>query len=384
MLVPDFLQNVAERAVELWEQLNIYAIRDIARRIKDAENHMTATAEWQEYKLRQGGLCRDEIMKEVRRLLPASDEEVRRIFEEAIITSNDNDADVFRAAGVEPQPFNTRAAQDTMQAIMEQTNGTLRNLTGTTAGEGQKAYFDACDRAVMKVRSGVVSQSQAIREAIVEAAEGGLRVYYPKTGWTDTVEVAVRRAITTGANQVALRATIDNCERMGTNYVIVSSHLGARVSDTNPIANHYGWQGQVYRIAKRERGFWGRLSAFFDMLQGKREYPLLREATGYPDDPLGLGGYNCRHSMYPYIPNVSKNHMEQYDSEENRKRYELSQKQRAKERDIRKDRRIKAGLEAAGEDAVEVAKRLRRKINDYNAFCRENRLTPQMDRTFIA
>ena len=46
--------------------------------------------------------------------------------------------------------------------------------------------------------------------------------------------------------------------------------------------------------------------------------------------------------------------------------------------------RIKAGLEAAGEDAAEVAKRLRRKINDYNAFCRENRLTPQMDRTFIA
>lgn len=54
-----------------------------------------------------------------------------------------------------------------------------------------------------------------------------------------------------------------------------------------------------------------------------------RGAT-YPDEPLGLCGYNCQHSFSPFLPGVSKNPYDgkHVDTEENRKAYALSQEQR--------------------------------------------------------
>lgn len=395
MLTPGFLYHVADKAVALWEKFNVWAIRDICRRIADAGGHMTATAEWQIYKMEQAGMARDDIKRGMKKLLKASDEEVARIFEEAAVVSHGNDADIFAKAGVRSVPFSPSAARKAMQSYYEQTNGELHNFTRTTANASQQIYIQACDDAFMKTRSGLVSRTQAIREAIDKAAEEGLYVTYP-SGHRDTVEVAVRRAVTTGTNQAALRLTADECERQGTNFVIVSSHLGARVSDKNPIANHAGWQGKVYRLKERKKGFWGALDAFKDRVK-KQNYPLLKDATGWPDDPLGLGGYNCRHSMYPYIPGITQNHMQQFDEEENKEAYENSQKQRAMERAMRKTKRVIEGENAAAGATTDpqLAKELRQSARDhqkefeaqkkaYDKFCKDKGLNPNMERTYTA
>lgn len=85
MLHPDFLAHVADKAVALWEKLNIFAARDMARRIADAENHMTASADWQKYKMEQAGQSAEEIRKEIRKTLPLSEKQVKEIFEEATL-----------------------------------------------------------------------------------------------------------------------------------------------------------------------------------------------------------------------------------------------------------------------------------------------------------
>ena len=394
MLHPNFLAHVADKAVALWEKLNIFAARDMARRIADAENHMTASADWQKYKMEQAGQSAEEIRKEIRKTLPLSEKQIKEIFEEATLKSFENDAKVFEAAGIAPPPFNGEEGRKLLQALYEQTNGELYNFTRTTAEQSQRIYIAACDDALMRVRSGLQSKEQAIEQAIEKAAAGGLYVEYP-SGHKDTVEVAVRRAVTTGVNQASLRMCIDECESVGTNFVIVSAHLGARVGNT-PHANHAGWQGGIYRIKDREKGFWGMFEHLADALKG-HNYPLLSEATGYPDDPLGLGGYNCRHNMMPYFPGVSENHMKQYDEAENREVYENSQKQRAKERKLRELRRQIEALKAAGkaENASEELKKeikksldvLQKKYKDhlekYNEFCEENGLTPQLERTYV-
>lgn len=395
MLFPNFLSHVADKAVTLWERLNIFAARDMARRIADAENHMTASADWQKYKLEQAGQSAEEIQKEIRKTLPLSEKAVKEIFEEATLNSFANDAKVFEEAGITPPPFNGEEGQKLLQALYEQTNGELYNFTRTTAEQSQRIFIMACDDALMRVRSGLQSKEQAVEQAIEKAAAGGLYVQYP-SGHKDTVEVAVRRAVTTGVNQASLRLCVDECDRMGTNYVIVSSHLGARVGNT-PHANHAGWQGGVYRLKDREKGFWGMFEHLTDELRG-RNYPLLPEATGYPDDPLGLGGYNCRHNMMPYFPGISENHMKQYGEEENKEAYENSQEQRAMERKMRERRRTMEGLRAAlkSEDASEELKEELRKSlknekteykkqkDQYDEFCEDHKLTLQLNRTYVA
>lgn len=381
MLLPDYLAHVADKVVELWESLNLFAVKDMARRIYDAGDHMTATADYQRYKLEQAGQSAEAIQAEVKRISGLSDAEVKEIFEKSVIQSYRNDSKIFEEAGATPQPFNSAEGRKLLKALYQQTNGELHNYTRTTANATQKLFIKACDDVMMRVSSGLQSKEEAIRDAIEKAAADGLYVDYP-SGHRDTIEVAVRRAVTTGVNQASLKMCINECETVGTNYVIVSSHLGARTGNTAH-GNHAGWQGKVYRIKNRKKGFWGMFEHIKDLADGTN-YSLLEEATGYPSDPTGLGGYNCRHNMMPYFPDVSENHMKQYDEAENAKVYENTQEQRKRERKLRRLRRIIEGFKAAGIDHKEEDAEYKEMLAEYNDFCARNSLTPALERTYAA
>lgn len=115
----------------------------------------------------------------------------------------------------------------------------------------------------------------------------------------------------------------------GCDYVIVSSHFGARVHSMDKVANHAKCWGKIYKV------------------NGSDGYAKnLKEETGYPSDPRGLCGYNCRHNMAPHFKG-DPNPFIQYDSEENKKAYEVSQKQRGMERAIRKSKKECIAYKAA-------------------------------------
>ena len=76
----------------------------------------------------------------------------------------------------------------------------IENLVRTTANAAQSEFISACDLAYMQVSSGAFDYNTAIRHAVDSAAKGGLRVRYP-TGWSDHLDVAVRRAVLTSVNQ---------------------------------------------------------------------------------------------------------------------------------------------------------------------------------------
>lgn len=378
----------------MWERLNLFGVCDMARRIADAEGHMTASADWQKYKMEQAGASAQEIRQKVQELNAMSDEQVKEVFEEAVQTSYENDSKVFEDAGMTPPPFNGEEGRKLLQTLYDQTNGELYNFTRTTANRSQRILIQALDDAMLRVTSGLQSKEMAIQQAIERAAAGGLYVEYP-SGHRDTIEVAVRRAVQTGVNQASLRMCVNECETVGTNYVIVSSHLGARTGETAH-ADHSKWQGGIYRLKERKEGFWSMFEEFRDVLKGQN-YPLLEEATGYPSDPLGLGGYNCRHNMMPYFPGISENHMKKYGQKENEEAYLNSQKQRAMERRMRALRRqieaLRAGASADGaSDELKQALRERRKelegryktrLDDYRQFCKDHGLNPATERTYI-
>lgn len=111
-------------------------------------------------------------------------------------------------------------------------------------------------------------------------------------------------------------------------------------------------------------------------------------------DVQGLCGANCRHSIGP--GDGENNPYEGFDGEENRKRYDLEQRQRQLERRIRNTKRevqgLKAAVDAADpetrpalEEKYQKKARLLQKQNQaYNQFCAENDLKPLQDRLKIA
>ena len=101
-------------------------------------------------------------------------------------------------------------------------------------------------------------------------------------------------------------------------------------------------------------------------------------------------GVNCRHSFTSFYPDVMTDSDDSYDSEINKRYYDMSQKQRAKERDIRDTKRRLTALQATGFTDEETAKRisnlqdsLKNKNIAYKDFCKENNLSMANWRTKI-
>lgn len=158
-------------------------------------------------------------------------------------------------------------------------------------------------------------------------------------------------------------------KEIGANYVEISSHLGARTHPTNPIANHAGWQGGIYKIEGSDD-----------------KYRNLQEATGYPDDIQGLGGVNCRHRMFAFIPGISKPNPIKYgDTEENERVHKATQEQRLKERQIRKLKKEIAAIKPLGDkqatQALEI--KLKNKQAELQAHCDKHGLKRDYSRELV-
>lgn len=380
MITPEQFPEIGETLLPLLDDLTEWIARDMIERFmirfgRGEKKLLTGTDEWQAWVLKQAGGNLDEIQKALAKSTGKSQQEIAKIFKDSGIQAAKADAE---AAAVTFSSLSPR-----MMAIItdayERTVGEISNITRTTAGATNQAFIGICDDAYWKVRTGAQSYTAAMLEGVKALGQVQPIVRYP-SGHKDTLEVAVLRCIRTGVAQSSGNMTIQQCKDMGWNHVLVSQHLGARVSDTDPIADHAGWQGKVYCIAGKDA-----------------QFDNLLDATGYPENPLGLCGYNCRHSFTPFLPGVSRNNNKPIDTEANRRAYELSQTQRAMERRIRAQKRkcaalhtaVKSCEDTAGkaklqEKYAQSAKRLQDQNAAYTKFCADNDLKPYHERLAVA
>ena len=313
------------------------------------------------------------------------------------MTSWKDDSSTFKQLGIEiSNPLENEAVIAVMDSEYKKSMGELSNLTRTTMKQSQIDLMNMMDEAEIRVASGVQSYSAAVCDILDKYAGRGMIIEYP-TGARRTLEAAVRMCVVTSMNQTAAQVTNQYILEAESAYVLVSAHLGARTQQKGqpPLADHSAWQGRVFKIRGSEPG-----------------YPNLLESTGYDIDPetgqgkvvnpLGLHGYNCRHGHKPWDkrlrnPYLDENGNLKIDSEENRKRYELQQKQRAMERAIRKTKSelIMKQQEIDGVAETDVkeilqsqydklAYKLREQNQKYSEFCEGNNLQKQYDRIKVS
>lgn len=396
MLSPDYFTNKEDRLLELYRQLENFILKDITRRLLSA-GEMTATADRLIWKLKQMGESQAAIEQKLQKLTGLTRKELRSLLQDAVLTSWEDDRATLGQLGIElSNPLENTAVIRVMDAEYKKSLGELTNLTRTTMKQSQIDLINMLDEADLRVAAGVQSYSAAVCDILDRYAGRGIYVDYP-TGARMTLEAAVRLNVVTSMNQTAAQVTNQYIIEGGCEYVLVSAHLGARGAQKGQLAlaDHSAWQGKVYRIRGSEPGF-----------------PNLLESAGYDidpatgqgkvDNPLGLHGYNCRHSHKPWDkrlrnPYVDENGNLKIDSEENRKRYELQQKQRAMERSLRawkrkliekqeqiNNPRDDMDVDKLKQDYDRMAYQLTQKNKAYNDFCADNDLQPQYDRIKVA
>lgn len=392
MLTPDYFYGKSDKLIEMYQDLEDWILQDIAMRLV-AAGSLSGTADRELWKLQQMGLHRQEIIKRISQLTGKSRNEVRRLLRDSVLTSFSDDESVLeRLASVQP-PLENNAVITAMNAEMMKTFGELSNLTNTTIDQSQRDLLNLMNEVDFRVASGLQSYSSAICEVLDRYAENGMNVSYP-TGSRRSLEAAVRCCIMTSMNQTAAQVTNKYIVEASAEYVLVSAHIGARHDKNNPtgLQSHDHWQGKVYKI----RG-------------ADPDAPNLLESTGYDIDPqtgeghvvnpLGLHGYNCRHSHKPWDkslrnPYVDENGNPKIDVHESQELYDLQQRQRAIERAIRKTKRQLLMKEQEMKvfpddlnlqsDYDKLSSRLRDQNRAYGVFCAENGLQRQYDRVKVA
>lgn len=382
MLTPQELLEIADTMQPHLDEINAWITKDLISRlmarIADGKFFLSATDEWQIEAYKAAGGHYEELQKEIKRFTKKTDAEVKAIFEDAGLRSWESDDEFYTSQGYESIPLRrSESALRVLEDTYQRTNGEIHNFTRTTAKASQQRFIKLLDAAHIKVMSGTTSYTQAVKEAVEDIAGTQTKVYYP-SGHIDTIETAILRAVRTGTAQASGNLALQGMIEHDWDLIRVSAHIGARYGDggENP-KNHFWWQGKLYSRTGKTYG-----------------YPLFVESTGYGTGD-GLCGWNCRHSFGPGDP--EHNPFKDFDAEENKRVYDLSQRQRAQEAAIRKERikavGLKEAVDKAPNDEIRTAlqgdfeksvRRLHKMNENYNKFCEDNSLKRLADRLNVA
>lgn len=379
---PALLDALPEELAELFRALELVLLDEICSQLNAADelNEVTVQAI---RALRSRGIDLKEIEKAILETSGIRKTKLDKLLDDVVERNQKYYTELIDLAHITQPETLVDAAE--VAAIRAQTLDTFRNLTasmgflvdaGRTMLPPAKAYQWALDNATMQIQSGAINYNQAIKTAVKQLADSGLKVVDYESGHRDQIDVAARRAVMTGVSQICAKYTEQSAEYLETPYFEVSAHSGARDKPgPSPWSSHKEWQGRVYSVRTGDI------------------YPSIYEVCGLGAVD-GLEGANCRHRRFPWVEGVSERtytdeqleHIDDglgctYDGK-TYTAYEATQMQRRVEREIRKLKREKAAYKAAGlhEDETAVSIRLRRLNSKYKAFSAAAGLPEQPER----
>lgn len=253
---PQLLDALPEELAELFRGLELKLLEEICSRLKIAGELNEVTVD--DIKaLRSHGIDLEDIKRAISQATNTGADKLDKLLDEVVARNQDyyaGAADLARVTAPE-----TLVSHEDIYAIYEQTRGAYRNITrsmGFLVQQGRhrvllppgRAYHWALDSAELQIQSGAISYNQAIATAVRQLADSGLKTVDYESGHRDSVDVAVRRAIMTGVNQLNQKYREQSMDYLETDLVEVTAHSGARdVDGPNGWENHKRWQGGVYR-----------------------------------------------------------------------------------------------------------------------------------------
>lgn len=339
MLTPSYIAGVSDDVVEVFASVEQKIAYDMVSRIVRM-GYVSDYTEWQYQKARQIGLFQNGVNDILAKSTVTATRDVRQILADAAKTSLAYDDSIYRLAGLTPTVLSKSPAL--MAIVLQGSDDTLHllsNFTKTSSIASTASFSAILDRTYISILSGAYSPDSAILAAIKEISQNGINLvpYAGKNGgvFYQSMEASVRRAVTTGVNQSISKLQLARAEDLDCELVEVTAHPGARPS-------HAEWQGQVYSLTHK-----------------RSDYPDFYDSTGYGTGE-GLCGWNCYHSFYPFFDGLS---LPAFSSDpsadagrDNDEDYELRQKQRYYERQVRAAKKEVATWDAAVQAAQDSGK----------------------------
>ncbi len=360
----------------IWQNLEQEIMNDVARRIKET-GVVTRSADFQLNQIQKIYGYSDETIKELlKEAMRASDAYIDRVYDEAIRTDYIDNKDLYKAKGKAFVPFEkNESMQSLVRTLKMQSKREMENFSrslgfviGKTPVNLTAYYQSVLDDAILQIASGGFDSKTALKKAVSDMTNSGIRWIDYESGHHNRVTVAARRSITTGLSQMTQKISEYNAAQLGTEYFEVAWHANARPT-------HREWHGQVW--SKQE----------------------LETVCGL-GTVEGLCGANCYHVYYPFIKGLSKrNWNDEWLQEQNAKEdtpitfngkeytgYEATQRQRVLETRMRAQREAIQALQAGDGDELDIMfmqAKYRASMDEYVRFSKAMGLREQRDRVYV-
>lgn len=331
----------------------------------DLYDSIGGSLEWKLKQLSRIGLLDNKALKIIAEGSQLSYIQIRRVIEEAGIKSVDRST--LRKAyekGLVSKSIDNVVFNEVLSSVVQLSNNEMSLVFQEISRNVSLEYRKILDVVNLEVTQGISTYDEALKKSLNQLAQKGITsMTYQRTikdangneikvPVNYSIEGVARRTIVSAITRTANAYNEHIADELGVDYYVTSQHLGARNKGVGHV-NHESWQGRVFQISTGE----------FERETGE----------GLVD---GLGGVNCRHIKFAYIPDVSVIPPKKIDKDENDKLFELEQKQRGLERKVREAKKQLAMAEQLGdEEYINQSKaNLRDKQKNINKFVKENGL----------
>lgn len=340
----------------LFSQIELRLIESLKRNVKKHKSWENDLGfkwpAWQAEKIRHLERFRKEnesVMNEYRKVI---DDEIRKMLLEQYGEGQNSEKELFEDFSAEMSDDSFFGIFDEkIESLIEEVQGKVRTAETAALRMTDDVYRQTILKADLAIQTGGAAKDEAVKIAVEDFARKGINCIEYKDGRRVNIADYAEMALRTSNKRAALIGAAKQRAAMGFDTVRVSSY-----DMCSPTC--LPWQGKAY--IDDVYGVWDG-EKFGNMGKSKDgDWHLLLSAA----IAAGLFHPHCRHTLFTYrkgdrLPPPK-------DDGLIRKKYKLEQKQRAKEREIRKWKR----RELAADDIV-MKQAYKKKIREAQASLRE-------------
>ena len=297
MLSEDAIENLVQPIIDRQEQINIYVIDKIAKRVRDVGNLRPSDINKMKI-LASMGADIQEMNKEIARLSNKQIIDIKRAIKVVAVESYKDAKPFYNYRHKSYIPFSKNAKlQKIVNAVGNRTAKSYVNLsnskaTGFLISDSKnpqhlkfktidKTYQQVIDKAIQAAQSGVVDTRTAINNAVKELLNSGVRRMYWDSGYTQRLDTAVRRNVLEGIR--AINQEIQ--DETGRQFKADGKELSAH---PNSAPDHEPFQGHIFTNKE------------WDKLQSSEDFTDI-DGNHFAGVQRVIGMWNCYHVAYSII-----------------------------------------------------------------------------------
>lgn len=252
MLSPEFLKQIPETLVKLFEDVEDEILKDIARRIEKT-GYLTATAERQVEVLITSGHDLKELKQKLKPYLDDIEDEIDNILDSSTLKHYQDEQKAYDTVNKVLERFEGNSnVKKRVEVAKNRLKNDVLDLTDTMGIPVSnkytvldRLYKAELNKAVFMIQSGAFDSISTARRLINKISSEGVKfINYESSGKNYSIDSAVRMILRTTLNQLTGEISLLNAKDMEQDLMELSAHMGARPS-------HAEWQGQIVSLSGR-------------------------------------------------------------------------------------------------------------------------------------